>query len=113
MLLILGYVTAVVTPKGWGFMSMGHSTRPQLAAFLGVMLPSEFLSVTLYASGGSGLRRFLTTERHLANLNKIAAGLMVLVAALMLFRIYPSATRQIRCRAPSWRETQRAPAGAT
>ena len=94
-LLILGYVTAVMNPKGWGFMialllsfiSVAYSTPEQLAAFLGVMLPSEFLSMTLYATGGSGLRRFLTTERHLANLNKVAAGLMVLVAALMLFRI--------------------------
>ena len=94
-LLSLGYVTAVMNPKGWGFMiallpgfmSLEYSTPQQLAAFLGVMLPSEFLSMTLYATGGSGLRRFLTTERHLANLNKVAAGLMVLVAALMLFRI--------------------------
>ena len=94
-LLSLGYMTAVVNPKGWGFMiallpgfmSVEYSTPQQLAAFLGVMLPSEFLSMTLYATGGSGLRRFLTTERHLANLNKVAAGLMVLVAALMLFRI--------------------------
>jgi len=94
-LLILGYVTAVVNPKGWGFMvallpgfmSVDYSTPQQLAAFLGVMLPSEFLSMTLYATGGSGLRRFLTTERSLANLNKVGAGLMVLVAALMLFRI--------------------------
>ncbi len=94
-LLVLGYVTAVMNPKGWGFMiallpgfmSVDYSTPQQLAAFLGVMLPSEFLSMTLYATGGSGLRRFLTTERRLTNLNKVAAGLMVLVAALMLFRI--------------------------
>ena len=94
-LLILGYVTAVVNPKGWGFMiallpgfmSVEYSTPQQLAAFLGVMLPSEFLSMTLYAAGGSGLRRLLTKEQNLANLNKVAAGLMVLVAALMLFRI--------------------------
>jgi threonine/homoserine/homoserine lactone efflux protein len=94
-LLSLGYVTAVMNPKGWGFMiallpgfmSLEYSTPQQLAAFLGVMLPSEFLSMTLYATGGSGLRRFLSTERHLANLNKVAAGLMVLVAALMLFKI--------------------------
>ena len=87
--------SAVMNPKGWGFMiallpgfmSMAYSTPEQLAAFLGVMLPSEFLSMTLYATGGSGLGRFLTTERHLANLNKVAAGLMVLVAALMLLRI--------------------------
>ena len=94
-LLILGYVTAVVNPKGWGFMiallpgfmSVDYSTPQQLLAFLGVTLPSEFLSMTLYATGGSGLRRFLTTDAHLAKLNKLAAGLMVLVAALMLARI--------------------------
>ena len=94
-LLTLGYVTAVVNPKGWGFMiallpgfmSVDYSTPQQLAAFLGVMLPSEFLSMTLYATGGSGLRRFLTTDQHLANLNKLAAALMVLVALLMLINL--------------------------
>ena len=94
-LLILGYVTAVVNPKGWGFMiallpgfmSVDYSTPQQLVAFLGVILPSEFISMTLYATGGSGLRRFLTADAHLAKLNKLAAGLMVLVAALMLARI--------------------------
>ena len=70
-----------------GFMSVEHSTLQQLAAFLGVMLPSELLSMTLYATGGTGVRRLFTTERDLANLNKVAAGLMVRVAALMLFRI--------------------------
>ena len=94
-LLILGYVTAVVNPKAWGFMiallpgfmSVDYSTPQQLLAFLGVMLPSEFLSMTLYATGGSGLRRFLTNNAHLNKLNKLAGGLIVLVAALMLVRI--------------------------
>ena len=94
-LLILGYVTAVVNPKGWGFMiallpgfmSVDYSTPQQLLAFLGVILPSEFLSMTLYATGGSGLRRFFATDAHLAKLNRSAAGLMVLVAALMLVRV--------------------------
>jgi threonine/homoserine/homoserine lactone efflux protein len=94
-LLSLGYVTAVMNPKGWGFMiallpgfmSRGVLNTPATCCVSGVMLPSEFLSMTLYATGGSGLRRFLSTERHLANLNKVAAGLMVLVAALMLFKI--------------------------
>ena len=94
-LLNLGYVTAVVNPKGWGFMiallpgfmSVTYSTTQQLVVFLVVILPSEFLSMTLYATGGSGLRLFLTTDAHLAKLNKLAAGLMVLVAALMHARI--------------------------
>ena len=94
-LLTLGYVTAVINPKGWGFMiallpgfmSVDYSTPQQLATFLGVMLPSELLSMTLYATGGSGLRRFLRTDQHLANLNKVAAALMVLVVLLMLINI--------------------------
>ena len=32
----------------------------QLMVFLGVILPSEFLSMSLYASGGSGLRQLLS-----------------------------------------------------
>ena len=119
-LLILGYVTAVVNPKGWGFMiallpgfmSVDYSTPQQLVAFLGVMLPSEFISMTPYATGGSGFRRFLTADAYLARLNKLAAGLMVMVAALMLARIGASSVRLIRCRAPSWRENQMAPAAA-
>ena len=94
-LLTLGYVTAVINPKGWGFMiallpgfmSVDYSTPQQLATFLGVMLPSELLSMTLYATSGSGLRRFLRTDQHLANLNKVAAALMVLVVLLMLINI--------------------------
>lgn len=94
-LLTLGYVTAVINPQGWGFMiallpgfmSVDYSTPQQLATFLGVMLPSELLSMTLYATSGSGLRRFLRTDQHLANLNKVAAALMVLVVLLMLINI--------------------------
>ena len=94
-LLILGYVTAVMNPKGWvfmiallpGFMSVEYSTPQQLAAFMGVMLPSEFLAMTLYATGGSGLRRFLTTDLQLRRLNKISAFLILLVALIMLRNI--------------------------
>ena len=94
-LLSLGYVTAVMNPKGWGFMiallpgfmSLEYSTPQQLAAFLGVMLPSEFLSMTLYATGGSSLRRFLTTDRQLRRLNKIYAALIFLIALIILKNI--------------------------
>ena len=43
--------------------------------------------MSLYASGGSGLRQILSSAKHLATLNKIAASLMVLVATLMLVKI--------------------------
>ena len=94
-LLALGYTTAVMNPKGWGFMiallpgfmSPSETLPQQLMVFLGVILPSEFLSMSLYASGGSGVRRLLSSEKHLATLNKVAAGLMVLVAMLVLIKI--------------------------
>ena len=91
----LGYTTAVMNPKGWGFMiallpgfiSPEYSGPQQLAAFLAVMLPSEFLIMSLYASGGSALRRLLNSDQQLARLNKISAMLMVLVAALVLTKL--------------------------
>ncbi|MEL0137787.1 MAG: LysE family translocator [Halieaceae bacterium] len=91
----LGYTTAVMNPKGWGFMiallpgfiSPEYSGPQQLAAFLAVMLPSEFLFMSLYASGGSALRRLLNSDQQLARLNKISAMLMVLVAALVLTKL--------------------------
>ena len=91
----LGYATAVMNPKGWGFMiallpgfiSPEYSGPQQLAAFLAVMLPSEFLFMSLYASGGSALRRLLNSDQQLARLNKISAMLMVLVAALVLTKL--------------------------
>ena len=94
-LLALGYTTAVMNPKGWGFMiallpgfmSPSETLPQQLMVFLGGILPSEFLSMSLYASGGSGVRRLLSSEKHLATLNKVAAGLMVLVAMLVLIKI--------------------------
>ena len=70
-----------------GFMSSDTAVPQQLMVFLGVILPSEFLSMSLYASGGSGLRRLLSSEKHLAALNKVAASLMVLVAILVLIKI--------------------------
>ena len=94
-LLALGYTTAVMNPKGWGFMiallpgfiSPAYSTTEQLTAFLSVLLPSEFLFMSLYASGGSGLRRLLSSDQQLARLNKLSAALMVLVALLVMTKL--------------------------
>ena len=68
-------------------MSINYLTAQQLAASLGVMLPSQFLSMTLYDAGGGGLRRLLMTDALLAKLNKVAAALMALAATLVLIKI--------------------------
>ena len=85
----------MLSPKDWGFtvallpgfMSINYLTARQLVASLGVMLPSEFMSITLYAAGGGDLRRLLMTDALLAKLNKVAAALMVLAATLVLIKI--------------------------
>ena len=48
---------------------------------------SEFLFMSLYASGGSGLRRLLSSDQQLARLNKVSATFMVLVAVLVLIQL--------------------------
>jgi threonine/homoserine/homoserine lactone efflux protein len=43
--------------------------------------------MSLYASGGSGLRRLLSSDQQLARLNKLSAALMVLVALLVMTKL--------------------------
>ena len=62
-LVLLGFATAVMNPKGWafflamlpGFLDLDREVLPQLALFLGIMLSIEFFSMSLYASGGRWL----------------------------------------------------------
>lgn len=90
-LFILGFTTAVMNPKGWGFMiallpgfiDPERSVGVQLVNFLLIMLTIEFLAMSLYASGGRGLRRLLRENHNLAVLNKVAALLMVGVSILV------------------------------
>lgn len=91
-LAVLGFTTAIMNPKGWafmiallpGFMNPETPLGVQLGTFLGVMLITEFLSMSLYAGGGRWLRRLLREDRNLAVLNKVAAVLMLGVSLLVL-----------------------------
>ncbi len=90
-LLILGYVTAVMNPKGWafmlallpGFINTQSAIAPQLSILLAVMLCTEFLSLSLYASGGKWVGGLLKNDANLKLLNRFAALLMILVAVLV------------------------------
>jgi len=92
-LLMLGFTTAIMNPKGWafmlallpGFMVQGEPLVSQAVTFLSVILVSEFLSMSLYALGGQWLRRRFTEKLGLQWLNKLAAGMMVVVSTLVLF----------------------------
>ena len=92
-LLTLGFVTAVMNPKGWafmlallpGFLVQGDSLAQQILAVLMVILVTEFLSMSLYALGGQWLRQRLSGGSRIRWLNKVAAGMMVVVSTLVLF----------------------------
>lgn len=87
----LGFMTAVMNPKGWafmiallpGFIDPQASVAPQLAVLLSVMLCTEFLSLSLYAGGGKWLGGLLKNEANLKLLNRFAALLMLAVALLV------------------------------
>lgn len=91
-LLMLGFGTAFMNPKGWGFMfallpgfiDPDRSRGTQLGVLLGVVLTTEFLSMSLYATGGHWLAEKLGDDHNLAILNKVAAALMVGVAVLVM-----------------------------
>ena len=80
-----GFVTAVANPKGWAFWvvfmaSFIDADQPlaaQLLVLMAIQLLLEWLALMLYASGGSGLRRWLSKKHSVQRLNRIAGTLMM------------------------------------
>ena len=91
-LLQQGFVTAISNPKGWAFMvsllppfiNSQHALAPQLIILVVIILLSEFVCMTLYATGGKTLANYLTKNNKIALLNKISGGLMFIVAIWLL-----------------------------
>jgi threonine/homoserine/homoserine lactone efflux protein len=91
-LLQQGFITAVSNPKGWAFMvsllppfiNSQQSLAPQLIILVAIILLSEFICMTLYATGGKTLARYLTKNNKISHLNKISACLMFIVAVWLL-----------------------------
>lgn len=92
-LVTLGFMTAVMNPKGWafmiallpGFLRQDAPLGGQVSTVLSVILVTEFLSMSLYALGGQWLRMRMVRGGRLGWVNKIAAGMMVIVSTLVLF----------------------------
>ncbi|MGJ7460657.1 LysE family translocator [Halomonas sp. MA07-2] len=84
-LALQGFVTAVANPKGWAFFvallpPFLDASRPlggQLVVLIAIILVIEFACLTLYAVGGSRLRRLLGRDGNVRLLNRIAGALMV------------------------------------
>lgn len=91
-LALLGFITAVSNPKGWafllallpGFVSANTPLLPQFAIMLAIMLTTEFLSMTAYATGGQWLATRLSSTHGLLNANRVAASMLGLASLWVL-----------------------------
>ena len=92
----LGYVTAVSNPKGWaflmallpGFVAADAPLGHQFAIMLIIMLSTEFISMTAYATGGQWLAQRLSGNTGLFSVNKIAASMLLLAALWVLSGVF-------------------------
>jgi threonine/homoserine/homoserine lactone efflux protein len=83
-LIVQGFITAIANPKGWAFMisllpPFLDQEKPmtyQVAMMLGIILMSEFVCMTIYATGGKGLKRTLGHSKNVKLMNRIAGSLM-------------------------------------
>lgn len=88
-----GFVTAIANPKGWAFMisllppfiDRHMAMAPQLTALVGIILVTEFSCLLTYASGGKGLRLFLSRGNNVRWMNRISAVLMITVGLWLAF----------------------------
>lgn len=84
-LFMQGFVTAIANPKGWAFMiallppfiDQSRNLMPQLTILVSIIMVSEFVSMSLYAVGGKGLKRTLGQTNNLRLLNRIAGTMMI------------------------------------
>jgi len=80
-----GFITAIANPKGWAFMisllppfiNVDKALAPQFITLLSVIMFTEFVSMTAYATGGKSLKVFLTRGDNIKWMNRIAGSLMV------------------------------------
>lgn len=83
-LVVQGFVTAIANPKGWAFMisllpPFIDQSKPmfsQVSIMLAIILLSEFVCMTIYATGGKGLKRTLGNANNVRTMNRIAGTLM-------------------------------------
>ena len=91
-LAILGYITAVSNPKGWafliallpGFVASDGPLFPQFLIMMGIMLTTEFISMTVYATGGQWMASRLSDGTGVMNANRIAGSMLTLAALWVL-----------------------------
>lgn len=91
-LVVQGFVTAIANPKGWAFMvsllppfiNSEAPLAPQLLLLVSIIMVSEFVCMTLYATGGKGLKRALGHSKNVRLMNRISGSLMIGVGFWLL-----------------------------
>ncbi|WP_282150237.1 LysE family translocator [Vibrio diabolicus] len=91
-LIMQGFVTAIANPKGWAFMisllppfiDQNAALAPQLIVLVSIILLFEFICMSLYATGGKGLKRVLGQSKNVRLMNRIAGTLMMGVGVWLL-----------------------------
>lgn len=91
-LILQGFVTAIANPKGWAFMisllppfiDQNADLAPQLTVLISIILMFEFICMSLYATGGKGLKRILGHSENVRVMNRVAGTLMMGVGVWLL-----------------------------
>ena len=91
-LIMQGFVTAIANPKGWAFMisllppfiDQNAALAPQLIILVSIILLFEFICMSLYATGGQGLKHVLGQSKNVRLMNRIAGTLMMGVGVWLL-----------------------------
>lgn len=91
-LALQGFITAIANPKGWAFtisllppfIDQDAALAPQLIVLISIILMFEFLCMSLYATGGKGLKRILGHSENVRLMNRVAGTLMMGVGIWLL-----------------------------
>lgn len=86
-LMLQGFITAIANPKGWAFtisllpsfINPDLAITAQLLALVFIILCSELLFMTLYASGGKSLAGILGKNQNVRLLNRVSGSLMIII----------------------------------
>ncbi|WP_246119371.1 LysE family translocator [Aliikangiella coralliicola] len=84
-LALQGFITAIANPKGWAFtisllppfINPELPVGPQLVILVLIIMASEFLFMTVYASGGKTLRKMLEQRGNVQTINRISGTLII------------------------------------
>lgn len=84
-LITQGFITVIANPKGWAFMisllppfiDHDQPLTQQLFILMAIILTFEFICMTIYATGGKGLKHLLGNSQNVNLMNRISGSLMI------------------------------------